>query len=229
MEAQVHMDQCSLVSEAALLPVVFSNEAATIVGTIMGVETQCATTSHFNLTFERLMEFGILMSDGSLDPEKHSSATFKENFSRNSVCTVREESDIVSLLELRASGTKVDANVAKLGFQCSHSIEVLDILGVFGLVERIRFQSRQKRKFLWDTLKSSIPSISLPWMAISDFNAILYSSDKKGGHSSGRRFFFLVTLLIRLNYKIWGLRVSLLLSIEVFLRGLIELLAMMIG
>ncbi|PPS09990.1 hypothetical protein GOBAR_AA10649 [Gossypium barbadense] len=92
MEAQVHMDQSSLVSEAALLPVVSSNEAATIVGTIMGVETQCATTSHFNLTFERLMEFGILMSDGSLDPEKHSSVTFKENFSRNYVCTVREES-----------------------------------------------------------------------------------------------------------------------------------------
>ncbi|MFQ6669207.1 hypothetical protein Gotur_034549 [Gossypium turneri] len=88
MEAQVHMDQSSLVSEPALLPVVFSNEAAPIVGTIMSVETQCATTSHFNLNFERLMEFGILMSDDSLDPEKHSSVTFKENFSPISVCTV---------------------------------------------------------------------------------------------------------------------------------------------
>ncbi|MBA0668472.1 hypothetical protein Goklo_001379 [Gossypium klotzschianum] len=75
------MDQSSLVSKPALLPVVFSNEATTIVGIIMSVETQCATTSHFNLTFERLMEFGILMSDDSLDPEKHSSVTFKENFS----------------------------------------------------------------------------------------------------------------------------------------------------
>ncbi|MBA0603037.1 hypothetical protein Gorai_003197 [Gossypium raimondii] len=189
MEAQVHMDQSSLVSEPALFPVVCSNEAATIVGIIMSVETQCATTSHFNLTFEILMEFGILMSDDSLDPEKHSSVTFKENFPPISVCTVeggrllalgndsssvkgrsaKYKPDIVSLLELRANGAKVDTNVAKLGFQCSHNIQVLDILGVFGLFERIRFGSRQKRKFLWDTLKSSIPSISIPWMAIGDW------------------------------------------------------------
>ncbi|MBA0585583.1 hypothetical protein Gorai_016353 [Gossypium raimondii] len=40
---------------------------------------------------------------------------------------------------------------------------------------------RQKRKLLWRDLLLSIPSGFYHWMAIGDFNAILLSSDKKGG------------------------------------------------
>ncbi|MBA0632675.1 hypothetical protein Godav_001370 [Gossypium davidsonii] len=186
------MDQSSLVSKPALLPVVFSNEATTIVGIIMSVETQCATTSHFNLTFERLMEFGILMSDDSLDPEKHSSVTFKENFSPISVCTVEG----ARLLALGNDSSSVKGQSAskknglgrvgrKLTNHYEDSIRVklvqnhpqfilirvlssipsksIFIVFVFGNLVR------QKRKFLWDTSKSSIPSVSIPWMAIGDW------------------------------------------------------------
>lgn len=40
---------------------------------------------------------------------------------------------------------------------------------------------RQKRKKLWESLTSSIPIENIPWMAIGDFDALLYSNDKKGG------------------------------------------------
>ncbi|MFQ6648100.1 hypothetical protein Gotur_021108 [Gossypium turneri] len=47
--------------------------------------------------------------------------------------------------------------------------------------------NKLKRKILWNDLSRSIPLGYDPWMAIGDFNAILSSDDKKGGHVKGRR------------------------------------------
>ncbi|KAA3472025.1 reverse transcriptase [Gossypium australe] len=47
--------------------------------------------------------------------------------------------------------------------------------------------NRQKRKDLWDALRSSIPSSHIPWIVIGDFNAILSSSEKFGGITNGGR------------------------------------------
>lgn len=43
----------------------------------------------------------------------------------------------------------------------------------------------RKRRLLWEQLKTTIPSASIPWLIIGDFNAILSSDEKKGGRSSG--------------------------------------------
>ncbi|PPS13029.1 hypothetical protein GOBAR_AA07617 [Gossypium barbadense] len=71
IKAYVQMNQTEPAYEPESLPVFFSNESVTIVETSMSAEIQCATTSHFNLTFKGLVEIGVSMSEGVLDPEKH--------------------------------------------------------------------------------------------------------------------------------------------------------------
>lgn len=54
----------------------------------------------------------------------------------------------------------------------------------------------QKKKFIWRDLSLFIPLRHSTWLAIGDFNAILSSNDKKGGHVRGQKcsFLFLVIL-----------------------------------
>ncbi|KAG8493637.1 hypothetical protein CXB51_011699 [Gossypium anomalum] len=47
--------------------------------------------------------------------------------------------------------------------------------------------NKEKRKDLWDNLKLLVLVGNSPWVAISDFNAILSSYEKLGGMSKGRR------------------------------------------
>ncbi|KAA3486517.1 reverse transcriptase [Gossypium australe] len=49
---------------------------------------------------------------------------------------------------------------------------------------------KMKRKVLWNDLSRSIPIGDDPWMAIGDFNAILFSDNKKCGHIKGCRCHF---------------------------------------
>ncbi|MBA0614857.1 hypothetical protein Godav_015096, partial [Gossypium davidsonii] len=51
-----------------------------------------ATTSHFNLTFEGLVEISVSLCAGVLDPKKHSAVTFKEILTggRNLDKTIRD-------------------------------------------------------------------------------------------------------------------------------------------
>lgn len=49
-----------------------------------------------------------------------------------------------------------------------------------------RSLNKTKRKFLWDSLKLVILGISILQMAIRDFNAILFETEKSGGRSRGQ-------------------------------------------
>ncbi|KAA3484932.1 Retrovirus-related Pol polyprotein LINE-1 [Gossypium australe] len=99
----------------------------------------------------------------------------------------------------RHCGVKADAIIAKLGLEKSHRVEavgfsrvrrkplilmclgIIPDLSLFVSILYIDLPDRQKRKLLWRDLLLFIPSGFYPWMAIRDFNAILLSSDKKGG------------------------------------------------
>ncbi|KAH1108946.1 hypothetical protein J1N35_012714 [Gossypium stocksii] len=86
--------------------------------------------------------------------------------------------DIISLLEPK----------------CSHRVEAVGFSRWIWLAGRniltLSRPNRQTRKHLWKDLSLTIPSRSIPWMAIGDFNAILSSSEKKGGQVYGKRSSF---------------------------------------
>ncbi|MBA0570856.1 hypothetical protein Golob_004462, partial [Gossypium lobatum] len=88
--------------------------------------------------------------------------------------------NIVSLLEPRVSGFKADAISAKLGLEKSPRVEAIGFSG--GICT-----NRQKRKTLWRDLSLSIPFGQSPWLAIADFDAILFSEEKKARFVKGRR------------------------------------------
>ncbi|MFQ6654511.1 hypothetical protein Gotur_025463, partial [Gossypium turneri] len=70
-------------------------------------------------------------------------------------------------------------------------LRLLVFLGESGLGGRIMFKlssDMRKRKFLWEGLNSVLPSSDVPWLVIGDFNAIIYSIKKKGGHREGKRY-----------------------------------------
>ncbi|MBA0822079.1 hypothetical protein Goarm_018895 [Gossypium armourianum] len=151
----------------------------------------------------------VIVNEGILDANNHTAVIFKDNtqhnFSRKTVgssstttrnqlplvnlrkaksklsiqkegCTnakfprvLREyrkqyKSDIVCLLEPKVSRVKANATIASLDLAKSHRVEA------------VGFSSG-----IWHS----------PWLAIGDFNAILSSNDKKGGHVRGRKCSFL--------------------------------------
>lgn len=83
---------------------------------------------------------------------------------------------------------------------------------------------------MWDILSSWILRDNSPWVVIGDFNAILATFEKHGGHTSGRRCPFLVILWIMPVYFIWVFEVLHSRDIEVhYLKDMIELLVMKFG
>ncbi|KAH1057132.1 hypothetical protein J1N35_035197 [Gossypium stocksii] len=111
--------------------------------------------AHYNPVFNKSEGFIVPISDNTLDPEllspqnlcKNSKAKIDDTSSKsdcnidsgNQGCAnvkfprifwednMEHKPDIISLLELRVSGPKVDSIIAKLGFQFSHCMK--DILG----------------------------------------------------------------------------------------------------
>ncbi|KAK5819061.1 hypothetical protein PVK06_024018 [Gossypium arboreum] len=122
--------------------------------------------AHFNPAFEVSEAVDIQISEGALDPGKHSAVSFKENIIVDQQAKSGDRSveklgiTLVSvcLLETRVSGAKDDCIIAKLGFHYSHRVEAIGFSGGH-----------------------------FPWIAIGDFNTILSSSEKFGGLTNGRR------------------------------------------
>ncbi|MBA0706156.1 hypothetical protein Golax_018282, partial [Gossypium laxum] len=72
--------------------------------------------THYNPTFEELEGIGVLITDGVLDPGKHSAGCASVKFPRVfQEYNMENKHDIISLIEPRASGTKTDSIIVKLG------------------------------------------------------------------------------------------------------------------
>ncbi|KAA3469800.1 reverse transcriptase [Gossypium australe] len=93
-------------------------------------------------------------------------------------------SDIVCLVESRASGKKANVIFEKLGFNYSHRVEAMGFLGGIW----VGWKDRSKWKLIWEGLQSSIPNNSIPWLIMEDFNAILSFVNKKNPFIVGKRF-----------------------------------------
>ncbi|XP_016667281.1 uncharacterized protein [Gossypium hirsutum] len=89
--------------------------------------------------------------------------------------------DLISLIETRVSGEKVDSIIAKLGISDTSSRQPLFVTFVYASPNHSKWRS------LWETLQRTIPVDGSPWMAIGDFNAILSPSEKRGGRTLGKR------------------------------------------
>ncbi|MBA0804639.1 hypothetical protein Gohar_004211 [Gossypium harknessii] len=95
--------------------------------------------------------------------------------------------DLISLLETRVSGEKADLVIAKLGFYNSHCVKVVgfseDIWIRWKDSVSMEVLQSHPQFVLAKVTDSSFWSLSV---AISDFNAILSSSEKKGRRVSGK-------------------------------------------
>ncbi|KAL1164344.1 hypothetical protein V6Z11_A06G063000 [Gossypium hirsutum] len=49
----------------------------------------------------------------------------------------------------------------------------------------------QKQKQLWEAIKYTVLIDETPWLMIGDFNAILASCEKRGGHVIGKKVYFI--------------------------------------
>ncbi|MBA0602401.1 hypothetical protein Gorai_002581 [Gossypium raimondii] len=102
---------------------------------VFNVGTDFFVSSHYNPTFEKVLELSVMLKNGVFDTSKQSAIIFKENILLKSVATLGDgqreymrgidplveyflenKPETVSLVEPRVSGSKVNGIIAKLGF-----------------------------------------------------------------------------------------------------------------
>ncbi|KAA3461751.1 calmodulin-binding transcription activator 3-like isoform X1 [Gossypium australe] len=167
---------------------------------------------HFNPTFEGPEGVEVSMTDGVLDPEKHSAVIFKENLHSNqqgiSVKRTIETLGVgISSPKDRKNGDR--DSIGRSGYSggkwlgwkdsirvevvCSHPQFILThVYHVSSLIPvLISFvygsPNLQQCKDLWKDLGLSISLGQIPWIVIGNFNAILSPTEKRGDLSNGRR------------------------------------------
>ncbi|MBA0680177.1 hypothetical protein Goari_011889 [Gossypium aridum] len=135
--------------------------------------------AHFNPTFEGLEDVDVQLIKSILDPRKHSvgyaSPRFPHVFREYNL---EYKPYIISFLETKVSGIKVDKIIAKLGFRYSYRVEAIGYSEGIWIGWKNYVRVEVKRKNLWKELSSSLPVGQIPWETIGDFNVILSLNEK---------------------------------------------------